>query len=78
VFEVNEADLKSIQTGQAVELSIGAFGLRITSEVGSVSGIPISEVGQGRTKPKYEVWCPLPDADPRIAIGMRVQARIQR
>ena len=77
-FEVDEADLKSIQIGQAVELSIGALGLRISSEVGSVSGIPISEAGQGRTKPKYEVWCPLLDPNPRIAVGMRVQARIQR
>ncbi len=78
VFEVNEADVKWIHTGQPVELSISSLGMGIASEVGSVSGVPVSEVGQGRTKPKYEVWCPLPYADSRIAIGMRVQGKFQR
>ena len=78
VFEVDETDLKSIHAGQPVELTVTSLGMHLTSEVGSVSGIPVSEVGQGRKKPKYEVWCPLPDADSRIVIGMRLQARIQR
>jgi beta-exotoxin I transport system permease protein len=78
VFEVNESDLKSIHVGQPVELSISSIGVNLTSEVGSLSGIPISEVGQARTKPKYEVWCPLPESDSRIAIGMRVKGKFQR
>jgi ABC-2 type transport system permease protein len=78
VFELNEGDLRSVHTGQTADLSIPSLGMRLTCEVGSVSGIPISEVGQGRSKPKYEVWCPLVDADSRLAIGMRVNAKFQR
>lgn len=77
VFEVTEANLKSIHAGQPVDLDIPAIGMRTKGEVASISETPVSEVGQGRTKPKYEVWVPLPE-DGRIAIGMRVQARFQR
>jgi hypothetical protein len=78
VFEVNESDLKSIHSGQRAELSIPSLGLHLTCDIGSVSDIPVSEVGQGRTKPKYEVWCPLVDADSPITLGMRVNAKFQR
>ena len=77
VLEVNEQDLKRLVSGQPVDVQVTALGIRIATQIDSVSTVPISEVGQGRTKPKYEVWCPLPEPDGRIVIGMRVEGTIQ-
>lgn len=78
VLEVEERDRQSILAGQRVDLTVTTLNRQITTQVGSVSVHPISEAGTARDKPKYEVLCPLPDDDPRLVIGLRVEARIVR
>jgi ABC-2 type transport system permease protein len=78
VVEVDEQNVDTIAVGQPVDVTVKTLGLHIATQVSSISPVPVSEVGTGRTKPKYEVRCPLPNPDQRLAVGMRVDARIDR
>lgn len=78
VLEVEEKSIDTIAAGQRVELTVTTLDHRITTHVASIAVHPISEAGTARDKPKYEVRCPLPTDDPRLVIGLRVEARIDR
>jgi ABC-2 type transport system permease protein len=78
VLEVEEKSIDTIAAGQRAELTITTLDRRITTHVASIAVHPISEAGTARDKPKYEVRCPLPTDDPRLVIGLRVEARIDR
>ena len=78
VLEVEEKSIDLIAAGQHAEITITTLDRRIATHVASIAVHPISEAGTARDKPKYEVRCPLPTDDPRLVVGLRVEARIDR
>ncbi len=77
LLEVDEDDIGRVAVGQPVALSFSSLGLRITGAVGSVATLPTANPaarpGQSR---KYEVKVPLDAVDPRVIVGLPVDARI--
>lgn len=78
VLEIEEKSIDTVAAGQRTEITVTTLDHRITTHIASIAVHPISEAGTARDKPKYEVRCPLPTDDPRLVIGLRVEARIDR
>ena len=77
LLEVDESDVGRVAVGQPVELSFSSLGLKVNATVGSVATMPSTSAGlrSGQSR-KYDVKVPLNGVDPRVIIGLPVDAKI--